>query len=87
MKRAALYLRVSTVDQHPETQLYDLRQMAAQRGYQIVQEYTDRISGVKARRPGLDELMPAAAASTSCWSRRQTESPGRRSISSKYSMS
>jgi len=24
MKRAALYLRVSTVDQHPETQLYDL---------------------------------------------------------------
>ena len=32
MKRAALYLRVSTVDQHPETQLYDLRQMAALRG-------------------------------------------------------
>ncbi len=52
MKRAALYLRVSTVDQHPETQLYDLRQMASQRGYQIVQEYTDRISGAKARRPG-----------------------------------
>ena len=57
MKRAALYLRVSTVDQHPETQVYDLRQMAAQRGYQITQEYTDRISGVKARRPGLDDLM------------------------------
>jgi DNA invertase Pin-like site-specific DNA recombinase len=57
MKRAALYMRVSTVDQHPETQLHDLRQMAAQRGYQIVQEYTDRISGAKARRPGLDEMM------------------------------
>ena len=57
MKRAALYLRVSSLDQHPETQLYDLRQMAAQRGYEIVKEYTDRISGVKARRPGLDELM------------------------------
>jgi DNA invertase Pin-like site-specific DNA recombinase len=57
MKRAILYMRVSSVDQHPETQLHDLRQMAAQRGYQIVQEYTDRISGVKARRPGLDELM------------------------------
>lgn len=28
-KRAALYVRVSTRDQHPETQLYDLRQMAA----------------------------------------------------------
>jgi DNA invertase Pin-like site-specific DNA recombinase len=57
VKRAALYLRVSTVDQHPETQVYDLRQMAAQRGYEIAQEYTDRISGVKARRPGLDEMM------------------------------
>ena len=57
MKRAALYMRVSTVDQHPETQLLDLRQMAAQRGLEIVQEYTDRISGAKARRPGLDQLM------------------------------
>ena len=46
MKRAALYLRVSTVDQHPESQLYDLRQLVAQRGYEIVHEYTDRISGV-----------------------------------------
>lgn len=57
MKRAALYLRVSTIDQHPENQLHDLRQMAAQRGLEIVHEYTDRISGAKARRPGLDELM------------------------------
>jgi DNA invertase Pin-like site-specific DNA recombinase len=57
VKRAALYLRVSTVDQHPETQLHDVRQMAAQRSLEIVEEYTDRISGAKARRPGLDELM------------------------------
>ena len=60
MKRAALYMRVSTVDQHPETQLLDLRQMAAQRGYEIVHEYTDRISGVKAKRPGLDAMMSDA---------------------------
>ena len=60
MKRAALYLRVSTVDQHPETQLLDLRQMAEQRGYEIVQAYTDRISGAKARRPGLDQMMKDA---------------------------
>ncbi len=60
MKRAALYLRVSTVDQHPETQLLDLRQMAAQRGLEIMQEYTDRISGAKARRPGLDQMMADA---------------------------
>ncbi len=57
MKRAALYMRVSTVDQHPETQLLDLRQMAAQRGYEIIHEYTDRISGTKAKRPGLDQMM------------------------------
>jgi len=57
VKRTALYLRVSTVDQHPETQGYDLHQMAAQRGYEITQEYTDRISGAKARRPGLDNMM------------------------------
>ena len=60
MKRAALYLRVSTVDQHPETQVHDLRQMAAQRGYTIFREYTDRISGVKAKRPGLDAMMSDA---------------------------
>ena len=57
MKRAVLYMRVSTLDQHPETQLHDLRQMAAQRGIEIVQEYTDRLSGAKARRPGLDQMM------------------------------
>jgi DNA invertase Pin-like site-specific DNA recombinase len=55
-----LYLRVSTIDQHPETQLLDLRQLAAQRGFEIITEYTDRISGAKARRPGLDQLMKEA---------------------------
>jgi DNA invertase Pin-like site-specific DNA recombinase len=60
MKRAALYLRVSTVDQHPESQLYDLRQLVAQRGYEIVHEYTDRISGAKAKRPSLDRMMADA---------------------------
>ena len=56
MKTVALYLRVSTLNQHPETQLHDLRAMAHQRGFEIVAEYTDRISGTKAKRPGLDEL-------------------------------
>ena len=31
MKTVALYLRVSTVDQHPQTQLHELRAMAQQR--------------------------------------------------------
>ena len=57
-KRAVLYLRVSTLDQHPETQLYDLQTLAHQRGLEIVKEYTDRgISGARARRPALDELL------------------------------
>jgi DNA invertase Pin-like site-specific DNA recombinase len=60
MRRAAIYMRVSTVDQHPESQLHDLRQLAQQRGYQLIGEYTDRISGTKAKRPGLDQLMADA---------------------------
>jgi DNA invertase Pin-like site-specific DNA recombinase len=59
-KRVALYLRVSSLDQHPETQLYDLQQLASQRGYEVVKQYTDRISGAKARRPALDELLADA---------------------------
>ena len=60
MKRAALYLRVSTLDQHPESQLHDLRALAAQRGMEIVAEYTDRMSGARARRPGLDQMLADA---------------------------
>lgn len=59
-KRVALYMRVSTVDQHPETQVYDLRTMAEQRGYEIVHEYVDKVSGAKARRPGLDQMLSDA---------------------------
>jgi len=36
------------------------RQMASQRGYTIVNEDTDRISGAKATRPGLDAMMSDA---------------------------
>jgi DNA invertase Pin-like site-specific DNA recombinase len=60
MKRAAIYLRVSSIDQHPETQFHDLEVMAQQRGLEIVQRYTDRITGTRARRPGLDEMMADA---------------------------
>jgi len=57
-RRAALYLRVSTLDQHPENQRHDLEQLAAQRGLEIVHTYTDHgISGARAKRPGLDQLM------------------------------
>jgi DNA invertase Pin-like site-specific DNA recombinase len=61
MKCAALYLRVSTLDQHPETQGIELRQFARQRGYDIVEEYVDHgVSGTKVRRPALDRLLKDA---------------------------
>lgn len=61
MKRAAIYARVSTPDQHLENQVIPLRTLAAQRGLEIVREYSDRgISGSKARRPGLDAMMADA---------------------------
>src|SRR5215469_12101838 len=59
-KRAAIYTRVSTADQHAETQLYDLREMARLRGYEVICEYSDQISGAKSKRPGLDKLMSDA---------------------------
>jgi DNA invertase Pin-like site-specific DNA recombinase len=58
VKRCAIYARVSTSDQHVDNQLHDLRQFAAERGYEVVAEYTDvGISGSKARRPGLDAML------------------------------
>ena len=61
MKRAALYTRVSTLDQHPETQLLELRAMAKQRGLEVVNEYTDLgVSGARVKRPGLDQLLADA---------------------------
>jgi DNA invertase Pin-like site-specific DNA recombinase len=58
MKKIAIYVRVSSPDQHVESQLYDLRELAAQRGFEVVHEYEDRgVCGQKARRPGLDAMM------------------------------
>ena len=61
MKKAAIYVRVSTPDQHVESQLYDLRELAARRGLEIVKEYVDKgVSGMRARRPGLNAMMADA---------------------------
>ncbi len=59
-KRVALYARVSTYEQHAENQIEVLRQVAQQRNLEIVGEYTDHISGAKARRPQLDKLLSDA---------------------------
>jgi DNA invertase Pin-like site-specific DNA recombinase len=56
--KAAIYARVATADQDIESQLTALRQVAAQRGLEVVAQYLDRgVSGLKARRHGLDAMM------------------------------
>jgi DNA invertase Pin-like site-specific DNA recombinase len=63
MKRAALYLRVSTGEQTVQNQRRDLEAAAAQRGWMVVVTYTDDgISGSKSRdkRPGLDSMLKDA---------------------------
>lgn len=61
--RVALYLRVSTTDQHAANQERDLRAMADRAGWEVVAIYKDEgISGSKGRdkRPALDALLKAA---------------------------
>ena len=63
MKRAALYMRVSTKGhgQTTETQAVALREYAGHRHFEIVEEYRDEgISGSKDSRPALDRLMKDA---------------------------
>lgn len=59
----ALYARVSTSDgrQSLENQLRELRRYARGQSWRIVSEFTDQISGSKENRPGLDQLLFAAA--------------------------
>ena len=61
-KRAAIYARVSTArDQDPTMQLEVLREFAERSGYEVVREYVDHgVSGTKASRPALNQLMDAA---------------------------
>ena len=59
--RAALYARVSTKDQRAELQVEELRRLAEQGGWRLVQEYVDHgVSGSKDQRPQLDALMADA---------------------------
>jgi len=70
-RRAALYLRVSTAtksrrgeviafEQDPAVQERPLRDLIAQRGWALYRVYSDRLSGAKEARPGLNALMADA---------------------------
>jgi DNA invertase Pin-like site-specific DNA recombinase len=62
MKRVAVYLRVSTIDQDVENQRRELIEAATRHGWNVVAEYSDEgVSGAKGRdkRPGFDRLCKA----------------------------
>ncbi len=59
--KLGIYARVSTNRQCPESQLLPLREYATARGFEIVSEYVDVISGSKDSRPELARLMADAA--------------------------
>ena len=64
MKRAVLYLRVSTIEQTTANQERELREVASRMGCEIVKVYKDHgISGAKGRdkRPAFDALCRDAA--------------------------
>ncbi len=71
MKRVAIYVRVSTASkskqgdavnfiQNLEVQEQPLRDLVTQRGWTLHRVYSDRASGARERRPGLDALMKDA---------------------------
>lgn len=55
--RAVLYVRVSTAEQRLDLQLDELRAVARQRGWLIVAEHSDQVSGARCARPGLDQVL------------------------------
>lgn len=55
--RVAIYLRVSTAEQRAEGQQHELREYAKNRGWNVVNIYSDKVSGVKSSRPALDEML------------------------------
>ena len=59
--RAAIYARVSTLDQEPENQLAELRRYVGARSWPAAVEYVDKgVSGSTDRRPALDRLVADA---------------------------
>ena len=58
--KVGIYTRVSTASQDTAMQTQELRAYCDRRGLTITAEYTDKLSGSKKERPGLNALMAAA---------------------------
>ena len=57
--KTAIYARVSTDDQTTENQSLVLEEVAKKMEWNVVETFTDVISGAKSKRQGLDALMKA----------------------------
>jgi DNA invertase Pin-like site-specific DNA recombinase len=55
--KAAVYARVSTLEQDTAAQENELKQYVKSRGWEVFRVYKDKISGKTTSRPALDELM------------------------------
>ena len=57
--KVAIYARVSTVDQNYEGQLEELRALADRSGWEVVEVYSEKVSGTKETedRPELKRMM------------------------------
>ena len=64
MKKVCIYARVSTQNQDYQRQLSELREYATRMNYEVVKEFSEKISGAKAiaERQALTELLEYAAA-------------------------
>lgn len=62
MKRAALYMRVSTQDQNLELQEAELNRYVSAREYVSFKTYSDRATGTNTNRPAFKELIADARA-------------------------
>ena len=64
MKKVCIYARVSTQSQDYQRQLSELREYANRMNYEVVKEFSEKISGAKAitERQALTELLDYAAA-------------------------
>ena len=58
--KAAIYARVSTLDQEPENQLQELRRSIQARGWEGTEFVDHGVSGARDRRPALDRLVKDA---------------------------
>ena len=64
MKKVCIYARVSTQGQDYQRQLSELREYSSRMNYEVVREFSEKISGAKsvAERQALTELLDYAAA-------------------------